>query len=68
MVEDLPPGGAGVSSARWNVPMWWCYSEVPSKVQLQADRVQKDGITAPTTLDAPGRTQPTPRASRSVGA
>jgi hypothetical protein len=33
--------------------MWWCYSEIPSKVQLHADRVQKDGITAPSTLDAP---------------
>ncbi len=48
--------------------MWWCYSEVPSKVQLHAARVQKDGIAAPSTLDAPGRTQPTPSASRSVGA
>ena len=44
-----------------------CYSAVPSKVQLHAARVQKDGFTAPSKLDAPGRTQSTRRASRSVG-
>ena len=43
-----------------------CYSSLPSKQLI--NKLKWEGFKVPPMLPAPGRTQPTPSASRSVGA